>query len=398
MARISTANSYEAGLEALQSRQRELFEAQTRLTSGKRVSRPSDDPIAAARAERALATAARADAHQRAIDASRQVMTMAESALGDANELLQQAREQLMAAGNGTWTAAERGYAADNLRVLRDQLFAVANRADGAGGYLFAGQGAMQAPFVDGAGGVTALATPGQQQGAGEEPLPLSVDGLNAWLGARSGNGVFVTSAVTSTAGAWIDGGSVTNPAELTGDDYEVSFAVAAGVTTFSVTRNGAATALTNAPYQPGQAIELDGMQFTVSGEAANGDRFAIEASQPELSAFKALDAAIAVLDDPLAASAQVTQAVKHGLRDVDAVSQHLGAKRSDTGAWLQRIDAAERRNADRKLLAQTERSLAEDLDMVAAISDFQSRQTGYDAALRAYSTVQRMSLFQYLG
>ena len=31
------------------------------------------------------------------------------------------------------------------------------------------------------------------------------------------------------------------------------------------------------------------------------------------------------------------------------------------------------------------------------AISDFQNQQTGYDAALKTYSMVQRMSLFQYL-
>jgi flagellar hook-associated protein 3 FlgL len=35
---------------------------------------------------------------------------------------------------------------------------------------------------------------------------------------------------------------------------------------------------------------------------------------------------------------------------------------------------------------------------MVQAISDFQTRQTGYDAALRAYSMVQRMSLFNYIN
>ena len=34
---------------------------------------------------------------------------------------------------------------------------------------------------------------------------------------------------------------------------------------------------------------------------------------------------------------------------------------------------------------------------MVQAISDFQNRQSGYDAALKTYSIVQRMSLFDYL-
>jgi len=35
---------------------------------------------------------------------------------------------------------------------------------------------------------------------------------------------------------------------------------------------------------------------------------------------------------------------------------------------------------------------------MVQGISDFQNQQTGYDAALKAYSMVQRLTLFQYLN
>ena len=45
-----------------------------------------------------------------------------------------------------------------------------------------------------------------------------------------------------------------------------------------------------------------------------------------------------------------------------------------------------------------TERSAAEDLDMTEAISRFQIQQTGYDAALRSYAAVQRLTLFQYLN
>jgi flagellar hook-associated protein 3 FlgL len=57
-----------------------------------------------------------------------------------------------------------------------------------------------------------------------------------------------------------------------------------------------------------------------------------------------------------------------------------------------------EGRIASQKLVAQTERSNAEDLDMVQAVSEFQNRQSGYDAALKSYASVQRLSLFQYLN
>ena len=66
-------------------------------------------------------------------------------------------------------------------------------------------------------------------------------------------------------------------------------------------------------------------------------------------------------------------------------------------GEALNRADSIGSRLSQAKLDAQTDRSNAEDLDMVQAISDFQNRQTGYDAALKTYSMVQRMSLFDYL-
>ena len=81
MLRITTAQAFDSGVDRLQQRQREMTEAQERLTSGKRVSRASDDPTAAARAERALARLARSEASQRALETSRNAMTLTEGAL-----------------------------------------------------------------------------------------------------------------------------------------------------------------------------------------------------------------------------------------------------------------------------------------------------------------------------
>jgi flagellar hook-associated protein 3 FlgL len=190
--RVSTSHSFNAGIDVLQRRQRELADGQTQLTSGKRVQKASDDPTAAARSERALAAISRTEAEARAIEASRNVMTLAEGALGDAGELLQQAREFLVAAGNATYTEHERKGVAEQLRGLRTQLLAIANRSDGAGTYLFAGQGGGVAPFSDEPGGVVYRGVGGDFANAAREPMPLSVDGEAAWLGG-DGGGVFAT-------------------------------------------------------------------------------------------------------------------------------------------------------------------------------------------------------------
>lgn len=396
MLRITTASTFQTGVENLQRRQREMTQAQEQLTSGKRVQRASDDPTAAGRAERALAVISRSDANQRALEASRNAMTLTEGALADAADLMQQAREALMAAGNASYSDAERLGVAQKLAGIRSQLLAVSNRSDGAGGYLFAGQGSGQSPFVDAAGGVQYRGTGGEVVVASEESLPVTVDGGLAWLQARTGNSVFETRSV-SASGAWIDSGRVTDPSALTGSTYTVTFTPGAGGMTFSVQQDGNPTVLTDVPFVSGRAIDIDGMSFNISGTPLATDSFEIVPSTPTLSVFNVFDQAIEELSTPLRTGAAVTQTVQRALRDVDASSLSLQALRSAVGENLSRADSVEGRVESLKFFGESERSAAEDLDMVKAISDFQARQTGYDAALQTYTIVQRMSLFEYL-
>jgi flagellar hook-associated protein 3 FlgL len=82
--RIATAHAYDLAVGQLQRRQSDMSEAQVQLTSGKRVTRGSDDPSNAARGERASSTVARLDATLRALGASRTSMEIGEGALGAA--------------------------------------------------------------------------------------------------------------------------------------------------------------------------------------------------------------------------------------------------------------------------------------------------------------------------
>jgi len=307
--RITAANAFESSIGNLQKRQQELSLAQDRLTSGKRVAVASDDPVAAARAERALAAMVRSEANQRALEASRNVMQQAESAMGDAGELLQQARELTLNAGNGSFTDADRKTLSNALKGIRDQLLSIANRNDGAGSFVFAGQGTDSPPFVDTPGGVVFRGVSGQTDAPSDEPLPLSVDGAQAWLAA---------------------------PAAVAGD--------------------------------------------------------------PALSVFNVLDRLVTELGTTGLGGDVIKQNVSNGVRDIDALANNMLSERAAAGETLNRTDAVESRISAAKLAAQNERSLAEDLDMVQAISDFQNKQSGYDAALKTYSLVQKQSLFQYIS
>ncbi|MDX9844755.1 MAG: flagellar hook-associated protein FlgL [Aquabacterium sp.] len=311
--RIATAFRYEQSISNLQQRQQDLSTAQMQLTSGKRVNAASDDPTAAARAERALASIARTDADQRAVDASKNAMAIAESVLGDAVELMQSARETIVAAGNGAYSSSDRQALAAKLTEIRKQLLSVANRPDGGGGYVFGGQGATQVPFIESSATVPSTVVfqgqPGQIEAASTEKVNLTLDGQRIWMFGR----------------------------------------------------------------------EQDGTLSPVN-------------------VFDALATAVERLNDPSITGTDAQTTVNNGLGDLDKILGNVQSARSEVGEMLNRMDGIESRLADSKLAAQTEKSNAEDLDMVDAISQFQNKQTGYEAALQSYASIQKMSLFQYIN
>ncbi len=400
--RLSTANTFDVSIATLQQRQQAMQTSQQQLTSGKRVAQASDDPTGAAIAARALAQTGRIDANQRALDASRNGMTLSESALGDATELMQQVREALVQAGNASYSDAERKGLSGTISGLRAQLLSIANRSDGSGGYLFGGQGSGGPPFLDQAGGVTFAGTPGTLQTGNADNFQLTVDGSAAFEQARSGNGTFVTGtlpnqATGAPAGGWIDSGTVTDPSLITGNNYTVQISGTSPAQTYTITNTDTGSSDSNT-FTAGKAINFEGMALNIAGGPVDGDEFSVAPATNNLKVFDVLDSAIAALNTPLRTGAEIAQANSSNLRDLDAVMSNLQNVRSQVGETMNNLDGTESQMASQKLNSQTAQSNAEDLDMVQGISTFQNQQTGYQAALQTYAMVQRMSLFQYIS
>jgi flagellar hook-associated protein 3 FlgL len=402
--RVTTANQFSSTVAELQRRQQQMQTTQLQLTTGKKVANASDDPIGASRVERALAAINRVEANQRALAASRNSMNLAEAAIGDASEVLQQVREALVSAGNASYGDSERVGLANKISGLRAQLLAIANRPDGAGGYVFSGQGASQPPFLDEATGVRFNGVPGNLQTGSLDDFALTVDGRQTWQQGRTGNGSFVTAPQPNTlTGApptsWIDPGRVTDPQALTGDSYSILIEGTVGLARATITNvtTGVVVAQ-DMPYEIGKAISFDGMTMTLSGTVTDGDLFTIEPATNDLNVFNVLDKTIADLRTPLRSGVQIQQANILGLRDLDQAFGALQNVRSLVGERLNLLDGSETRLDGLKLYNQTERSAAEDLDMTEAISRFEIQKVSYDAALRSYAAVQRLNLFEYLN
>ena len=395
--RIATANTYDNALEQLYKRQSELSAQQERVSTGQRVNRPSDDPAAAAQAERAMTRLTRIDVDQRALESQRAALATAESALGEATGLVQGARDLAISAVNGAYSARDRTTVANQIANLRDQLFALSNRTDSNGVSLFGGLGSSGAPFADTTPGVSFQATAGQRA-ATATALPGAMDGQAIWMDVPTGNGVFkVSLGAGNTGTAWTNAGSVVTPSAQTGDSYSVTFSVVGGVTTYDIVDTStAATVAAGQPFVDGAPIQFDGLSVIVHGAPASGDTVAL-APSVQTNIFKVLDDAIANIGNT-SSDNKLAQSVTLALVEIDASLERLQSARSQAGDWLNRADTITTTQSARSLSLESDRSRAVDLDMAKGISDFNKFQTGYQAALQSYAQIQKLSLFNFIN
>ena len=91
-------------------------------------------------------------------------------------------------------------------------------------------------------------------------------------------------------------------------------------------------------------------------------------------------------------------QAVGQALANIDIGLERVHNMRSYAGELLNRADRITGDQEKRSIQLEGDRSRAEDLDMIKGISDFQNQQVGYEAALKSYAQVQKLSLFNFIG
>src|SRR5690606_23863295 len=115
-------------------------ELQRQIGSGERLSRSSDDPVAAARL-RTLARRERlSEVDQRNADRAMGDLQLTDKALGSLAALAARAKELSMQAANGTLGAEQRELLKAEIDGLRESMLLVANSRNGAGQALFGGQ------------------------------------------------------------------------------------------------------------------------------------------------------------------------------------------------------------------------------------------------------------------
>jgi flagellar hook-associated protein 3 FlgL len=128
---------------------RRLEAAQDQLASGKKVRRPSDDPVRVVTSLALRSDLGESGQYTRNIKDARTWMEVTEGALGNATEVLQRARELALYGASDTLPQESREALAREVEQLRDQLGMIANTTLG-GRYIFGGTRTNKPPYEGG--------------------------------------------------------------------------------------------------------------------------------------------------------------------------------------------------------------------------------------------------------
>lgn len=193
--RISTQMMYQQNMRGITDSQSKWMSYGEQMSTGKRVNRPSDDPIAASQAVVLSQAQAQNDQFKLARSFATQKVSLEENILGQVTIALQAAQEKIVYAGNGTLSDSDRNSLATDLQGIRDQLMNLANSTDGNGRYIFAGYKTDAAAFDQATG----------TYNGGTTPISQQVDSARSMQISHTGTAVFesfTSNAVPEPAGS----------------------------------------------------------------------------------------------------------------------------------------------------------------------------------------------------
>lgn len=126
-----------------------LGKYQDQLSTGKKITRPSDDPVVAIKGMYYRTNVTEIEQYKRNISEIYQWIENSESAINHTNSALHRVRELLVQAINGTNSASERAAIASEIKQIKSDIVSVANTKV-AGRYIFNGTNTDKPPVADG--------------------------------------------------------------------------------------------------------------------------------------------------------------------------------------------------------------------------------------------------------
>lgn len=352
--RISTNQFHGQGINSIARHQADLLKIQDTLSTGKRINKPGDDPVAMNQVHALNKSINTIDQFANNGRVAKSQLLLEETSITDVTSALQRARDLALQASNNTYSAQNRKSIAAEITQITEHVKNLMNYTNADGEPLFAGNStnAEQAyvPDANNPGFFTYV-------GTANADGTLDSKGNNVYDPQANYGGRMLQIA--------FDSNNYLNPDDAT-DASRVR-----------VTDNGARVfSIPN-----GTTAFTDPTGLALVGTAAS--------PLPESNVLNVLVQMRTELELGNPPSDTI-------ISDFDKAMNNMGLVRAEIGGRQNRIETQFDAGQSFQLSLKERRMLLEETDTVQAISDFTQKQNALQMAQQIFSKVSGMSLFNY--
>ena len=340
--RISTSMFHNQDYNSIQNHQQDVLDTQLKSSTGKKVNAPSDDPVATSQIHSLNSTMNTIDQYATNGVFAKSQLVQEETAIEDTVDSLQKARELTIQMLNGTYSAADRMAAGEEVNQLIQQVQNSMNYKNSDGELLFAGNSVFaEKAFVE----------------------DVNNPGYFAYVGSANAIGQFESDGVTPVYDSQANFGArfvqigFDSDNSITADDQGDPSRV-------KISDNG-----------------QDVFNITTTTTFAG---------TPDENILNVL----VELKNALLAGNEPPQGIAEDLKTgIDSLSQ----VRAEIGGRQNRIESQYDAGEEFKIALKERRMGLEDMDVVQGVTDLTQAQTALQMAQQVFVSVQEMSLFNYL-
>lgn len=404
---------YNRSLNNIQDVNSSLQNTQLQLSSGKRVLTPSDDPVASTRILQINQDLELVGQYQRNIDLLENRLRQEDDLLGGINDIIIRLRELTIQAGDGSQNKDDKLFLAAEIKERLSQLAGMMNSQDPSGEYVFAGfQGGTKPFHQDESGHYEYFGDEGQRslQIDTSVIIPSSDNGKSIFVNIKASEKTFFTEANpknTADPASIITTGQIVDQDAYDAfypQDMKIQFnavtAIVPNGPNFSIIEPTTGKVLFNPqPYNSGQPIVANGVQFEIIGAPSPGDTFFVESTQKQslLTTVEKLIYGLEHYQDNSTGRQVLTGVLDDTLANLDNAQTSLLETRGKIGARLNTVDTTREMHLDVELLTREILSELQDVDFAEASSQLSLESTILQAAFSSFSRIANLSLFDRL-
>jgi flagellar hook-associated protein 3 FlgL len=407
--RISTGQLYDRSIRAVLDNQDDLSDVQQQLSTGKKLLRPSDDPVGSAQVIRLTEEIDLIAQYNKNNNLLTNSVEQEETILGNVTDNIQRARQLMIQAGNGILDVDDRKAIAIEIGQIRDQIFDAMNSQSANGEYIFAGYQSATPAFS-----YTAGASGNKYAFEGDEGLnEIRISNTFSLAMNNSGQTVFedvyarLDSQITSSSGVASASTRIStqnefdqfhsqnyDPVVAANNEFQISISAADQVT---ITNVGTGAVVGTQPFISGEPFEFKGQEFTIEGVVGDTVNYALQKPEKKNIA-ETLNDFYNSLNDENISDQDYAQAISDALIGVDNSLTSIADSISLLGGKLNVAQSVFASNLDLEISNKTARANIEEVDYAEAVSELSKQEAALQAAQATFAKVTGLSLFDYIS